>query len=81
MKHKKGSAQDRRREKRAEAFGTPGRPTQRQQALEAVFTRDRDPERGIKADVRELERREFDPATAGIIQTYEPPGPPPERRK
>ncbi len=78
MSPRKSSSRERRREQRAAAFGTPGRPTHRQQELEAVFTRDRDTDRATKADVRELERRENG---RGLIQTYEPPGPPPERKR
>jgi hypothetical protein len=82
MKHKKGSARDRRQAERAQQFGPPGRPTQRQQQFETIFTHDRDTKRAQKADVGELERREFEPRAEGIIQqSSEPPGPTPERRR
>jgi hypothetical protein len=64
----KGNARDRRKRERAEKFGPPGATHQRQDEVEAAFGRMWDSERHSKADVRELERTDYEPKEEGLIQ-------------
>jgi hypothetical protein len=64
---KKGNARERRKAARAEKFGHPGATPIAHREAEAGFARQWDPARHQKADTRELERTDHEPANEGLI--------------